>query len=233
MVAIVVTRAGKGDVYAFKTVLLADNHPITQFGDPIMTGVAHLRQCLTMAECAAVAVKIGESTLAREIRECPKEYKSAVDRLMTSLWDKLERSASAPPADPAVVMRKITGDRIATRSTGIHIRPRGDFEMSEQATAEANQGHEAEAAVATEAAEKKHRPIPKDPKYADTGVITLLADKDGKQYSAEHNPKKPGSASHERFSKYVDGMTVKAAKEAGLLNGDLDNDVKKGYISIA
>lgn len=105
--------------------------------------------------------------------------------------------------------------------------------MSEQATAEATQGHEAEAAVATEAAEKKHRPIPKDPKYADTGVITLLADKDGKQYSAEHNPKKPGSASHERFSKYVDGMTVKAAKEAGLLNGDLDNDVKKGYISIA
>lgn len=233
MVAIVVTRAGKGEVFSFKTVLLADNHPITQFGDPIMVNATQLRQCLTMKECSSVAMRIGEPTLAREIQECPKEYKSAVDRLMTSLWDKLERSAPAPPADPAVVMQKITGDRIATRSTGIHIRPRGDFEMSDEAVNEATQGHEEAAAAATETAEKKHRPIPKDPKYADTGVITLLADKDGKQYSAEHNPKKPGSASHERFSKYVDGMTVKAAKEAGLLNGDLDNDVKKGYIKIA
>jgi len=227
MTAIVVARAGRGAVYSFKTVLLADNHPITQFGDPIITDADSLRQCLTMPECAAVAMKVGDADLSREIRDCPKEYKTAVDRLMTNLWSRLERFASEPPADPAEVMKRITGDRVATRSSGIHIRPRGAYEMSESDNTEANKGHEAEVST-----EKKHRPIPKDPKYADTSVISLQADKDGKQYSADHNPKKPGSASHDRFTKYVDGMTVKEAKDAGLLNGDFDNDVKKGYISI-
>jgi len=103
---------------------------------------------------------------------------------------------------------------------------------NEHATHEATEGHTEAVAADTAAAATKHRPIPRDPKFADTGIITLLADKDGKTFGADHNPKKPGSASAERFAKYVDGMTVKAAKEAGILNGDFSNDTSKGFISI-
>lgn len=90
-----------------------------------------------------------------------------------------------------------------------------------------------EAAATTEAsAEKKSRPIPKDPKFSETSVIKLLADKDGKPYGAENNPKKAGTATHGRFAKYVDGMTVKAALEAGLTRGDLSYDKDKKFIDI-
>jgi len=227
--AIVVTRAGKGEVYSFKTVLLADNHPITQFGDPIMSESAHLRQCLTLAECSAVANKIRESTLAKEIRDC---HKSDVKRMMSQLWDSLEKNASPPPLEPSEVVKIITGDRIATRSTGIHIRPRGDFEMTEHAHQEATEGNEAAAATDAEVVKTKHRPIPKDPKYPATGVIKLLEDKEGKQFGADHNPKKAGSASADRFAKYTDGMTIEQARNAGILNGDFDNDTTKGFISV-
>lgn len=227
-----VTRAGRGKVYEFKTVLLADQHPLIQYGDPIISKSSELRSCLTMLECARLADQIGNESLAKEIRGCPKENKYAVTRVMTDLWENLKTAQLAPPADPAQVMQTIVADRIATRHTGVVIRPRGEFEMSENEVNEANAGNESEAAAAA-ATEKKTRPIPKDPKYAGTSIITLLKDKDGVQYGAEHNPKKPGSASHARFALYTDGMTVTAAKEAGLQNGDFDNDVKHSYISIA
>lgn len=85
-------------------------------------------------------------------------------------------------------------------------------------------------AGAEEKAAKKPA-VPREPKYSETSVIKLLSDKDGKQYGPEHNPKKPGSNSAVRFAKYVDGMTVKEAKEAGLY-GDLTYDVKHNYIEI-
>ena len=96
---------------------------------------------------------------------------------------------------------------------------------------------EQSAAVTTEVAaeptaEKKSSPIPRTPRFADTGVITLLADKDGKKYGPENNPKKSGSASADRFAKYVDGQTVAEAKAAGVVNGDFANDTDHGYISI-
>lgn len=95
---------------------------------------------------------------------------------------------------------------------------------------------ETAAAAPTEAAAtegpKAHRPIPKDPMFPATGVIKLLKDKDGKQYGNGHNPKKPGSASFDRFAKYEDGMTVEAALNAGVIRGDLGHDTKKGFIQI-
>ena len=227
-----VTRAGQGRVFEFKTVLLADQHPLVQYGDPIISKSSELRSCLTMLECAKLADQIGNGNLAKDIRSCAKDNKFAVTRLMSDLWESFVQAKLAPPSDPEEVLRIIVADRIATRRTGVVMRPRGEFEMSENEINEANAGNETEAAAAA-ATEKKNRPIPKDPKYAGTSIISLNKDSEGKQYGADHNPKKPGSASHERFAKYVDGMTVAAAKEAGLLNGDLDNDVKKGFISIA
>ena len=88
-----------------------------------------------------------------------------------------------------------------------------------------------EAAASTEE-KKTHRPIPKDPKFSETSVIKMLADKDGKPYGADNNPKKAGSATHTRFGLYKDGQTVKEALEAGLTRGDLSYDKDKKFIDI-
>ena len=225
MTAIVVTRAGKGDAYSFKSVLLADSHPITQFGDPIMSNSTHLRQCLTKDECISLAKRLGMSAFAKELEYM---HRSDLERGFDELWEGILKSTSSPPSDPSEVMKIITSDRVATRVTGIHLRPRGEFEMTEHAHVETT-----EAPAAAEVAEKKHRPIPKEPKFAETSVISMLKDKEGNAYGGENNPKKLSSASHERFSKYEDGMTIKQAKDAGVLNGDFDNDTKKGYISVS
>lgn len=91
-----------------------------------------------------------------------------------------------------------------------------------------------EATATSEApAEKKAaRPIPKDPKFSNTSVIKMKADKDGKPYGADNNPKKVGSATHDRFAKYVDGMKVEEALAAGLTRGDLNYDKEHNYIDI-
>jgi hypothetical protein len=52
-------------------------------------------------------------------------------------------------------------------------------------------------------------------------VIRLLVEK---------NPKKPGSAAHDRFNLYRDRMTVEEAKESGVLAIDLKYDARKGFI---
>lgn len=239
MPVIAVTRAGRGDVYTFGSVLSADSHPIVQFGDAVITSMAGLRQSLTMHECALVAEKIGDIHLADEIRECPtgSSEASSVRYAMEKLWERLTQRAPKPPTDHAEILKRIIADRIFTRHAGIHLRPRGDFVMTESQAKTAEVAENAaevteNTAAAGAEAPKEHRPIPRTPTYADTSVIKLLADKDGKVYGPENNPKKPGSASADRFAKYVDGMTVKAAKEAGIINGDFANDTKKAFIEI-
>lgn len=60
-------------------------------------------------------------------------------------------------------------------------------------------------------------------KFAGTDIITALVD---------YNPKRAGSASHARFAKYEDGMTVDEAQKAGVTAGDLLWDTKHGFIEI-
>jgi hypothetical protein len=45
------------------------------------------------------------------------------------------------------------------------------------------------------------------------------------------NPKKPGSAAADLFSKYVDGMTVDEAMKAGITAEALAYDRKAGFVS--
>lgn len=238
MVVFAVTRAGRGDVFAFQGVLAADDHPLVQSGDAIITTQAGIRQSLTMPECAMLAEKLGDRDLASEIRECPNgdSKTTAVRFAMEKLWERLKQRAPQAPTDPARVYALIVADRRATRATGIHLRPRGDFSMTEETqTIEPKATETTSSAVAETAASTEkpaHRPIPKEPKFAETSVIKFGADKDGKSYGPEHNPKKPGSASADRFAKYRDGMTVKEALDAGVIRGDLDHDTKKGFITI-
>lgn len=58
---------------------------------------------------------------------------------------------------------------------------------------------------------------------SESAVIKMLA---------PSNPKRPSSKSYGRFALYTDGMSVKAALDAGVLTPDLAWDSKHGFISI-
>jgi hypothetical protein len=75
--------------------------------------------------------------------------------------------------------------------------------------------------TAKSAAKKAVKPASR---FLDTAKITLLA---------KENPCRTGSKVFKRFAKYRNGMTVAAAKEAGLFAHDFRRDIGKGYISIA
>lgn len=90
------------------------------------------------------------------------------------------------------------------------------------------------------AAADKPKKEPKPPKYAPTSVITLLKNKDGKQYGDGTGetvmPKRGKSA--ERFKLYKQGMTIQALTDAYAkaqytnMNGDVDWDIAHGFIEV-
>ena len=85
------------------------------------------------------------------------------------------------------------------------------------------------------AVEKKEKAPagPKAPKGTElNSVIHFLKDKDGKSYGPDHNPKRPGTAGHQRFALYTDGMTVSEALAAGIWGADISWDLGKGFISV-
>jgi hypothetical protein len=63
---------------------------------------------------------------------------------------------------------------------------------------------------------------PKPPKPDDDRLITNIVP----------NPKKLGSASYDRYARYVEGMTVSQALSAGITSGDLKWDEGRGFITI-
>lgn len=86
------------------------------------------------------------------------------------------------------------------------------------------------------APKEKKAPVPREKKYPTgaTGAskISFGADKSGKKYGVDNNPKKGAAAT--RFAKYKEGMTVEEALKAGVQIGDLrwDSDPKRGFIKL-
>lgn len=63
-------------------------------------------------------------------------------------------------------------------------------------------------------------------------IIHMGADDKGNPYGAKNNPKREGSASHERFAKYKEGISIQTALAAGITPADLHHDEGKGFIKI-
>lgn len=70
------------------------------------------------------------------------------------------------------------------------------------------------------------RGVPQD------ATIHMLSDKSGKPYGVDNNPKRAGTAGHERFAKYTDGMTVGEAIAAGVWAADIKWDLDKKFIEV-
>lgn len=228
MSVIAILRSGRGRVVRFVNLTVADMHPITQYGDPIISSADEVFSNMTVSDMISSAeISAIDPALIRYLRGCDPASKSHRRDAAEMFWESAQKHANPPPADPAAIVAQITEDKLATRKTGVQHRSSGAYKMSEEQT-NSGEGQTADAGEKT-----KRAPIPRDPKYANASIIKMGADKDGKPYGADNNPKKAGSASADRFAKYVDGMTCEQAREAGITNGDLDNDVKKGLITIS
>ena len=260
---IAVTRSGHGRPYVFSSLRSADAHPLVQYGDPVITGPDHLRECMLPTECAAVAERLGNLDTARSLRDVTITDFRRHGSHARDFWEFLTQVATKPSEDPALVFREIVADRVATRRTGVTHRSTGEMKLAKKHAEHENKVEETvpldlqeaatpdpmeklldevekEEAASTfpsedaskTRAEKKIPLIPRDPKHAQTSIIHLLADKDGKKYGPDNNPKKPGTASADRFTRYIDGGTVEENLKAGIIRGDLSNDSDHGYISI-
>ena len=86
------------------------------------------------------------------------------------------------------------------------------------------------AAPAAKEAKEKKAPAPR--KWGPNDTIHFAADKSGKKYGPDHNPKRVGSASHKLWGVYKEGMRVEDYVKAGGNSGAISWDTEHGFITV-
>lgn len=225
MTCVAVTREGWGNFYAFDSKEEAHNHALIQYGDAVMDGPEDLLRNYNLLEIGRLLSRLGDERLRlatlRSIHpDLGLSYTQRIKLLRErsrEIWDLVLSQAQRPPSDPETIIRLVQADRQSlTEST-----------MDEK-TQDTTKKSKAEKAP-------KEKKEPKPPRYTAQSIVHLLSDADGKQYGPDHNPKRAGSASAERFARYRDGITVGELLDHEAQTkvfADLDYDVSKGFIEI-
>lgn len=238
MTVVAVTRNGLGDMWLFDSWSEADQHPIVQYGDVIVTGPEGILTQYTRLEIPDLLTRLGDAGFRSEVlmsAASPLGWAETMARRTPRMWDMMCALAARPPEDAAEIISVVRRDRkISITERNV----RGRKTMNDQTNTEEKVA--ADTAKAKKAAKASKEPKePKEKKepttvggFNLTAKITLLCDKDGKPYGPDNNPKRPGSATHERFAKYQNGQTVKEAYLAGVAAGDFGYDVQKQFIKI-
>jgi hypothetical protein len=211
---VAVTRAGLGDWFRFSSFEEADRHPLIQYGDVICVDEDHIMRQWTRLELPDLLRTLGDEDFRSEvlIREREAGGRNVIQHYIPSIWKRMVAMTELPPTDPAVICETISRDRELT------LKERRTMTNTPANTAPAaDKAPEAPALVAG---------------FKRDAKITLLTDKDGKPYGKDHNPKRAGTKSAERFAVYKNGMTVDQALEGGLTSPDIKNDVEKKFIKV-
>ena len=224
--AIAVTRNGRGDLWLFDSVTEATRHPLVQYGDAIMAGPADIRRMYNHLDLNSLLEKLDDEILRCSVMQTvssacdQRAVDAAYDRYQDSIWNLMMNCARTPPTDPGELVNLIVADR-DNYNLGLKERTMTDT----KAPTTANESKpKAETAAP---AEKKFGSFTADQK------ISLQADKEGRKYGSDNNPKRAGSKSADRFALYKDQMSVAEAIAAGVTVGDLNYDTDKGFIKIA
>ena len=218
---VVVTRQGYGDLWSFATYSQADEHPLFQFGDAICHNGDDVARMFNPLDLPGLATRLGHPLIAREMEKAVAQDRKKHREYGDLIWQYMKKAAQPAPLDPSTIVALVQKDRRLTK--------RKDFVMAKKAKKVEDQvdGEGAEGETTEKVARSART------KVDTAAIISFLSDKDGNPYSAENNPKRPGSASHDRFKLYREGMTVGEAIEAGLKRDDITWDVNKQYISIS
>lgn len=236
MPVIAVTRMGWGKAFKFRSRTAADEHPLIQYGDAILVSPEDVSESYTALEIPFFCKEIGLEDLAQEFDDTYPRLNSEVGHpaaesyrlsVCRKIYERLEQEMTDPPSDPEVVLALIREDRHATKL----FDPRDIDRRIKMAKREAKKEENTAPTEGGEAAPTEKKRVGQ--KLDGARVITMLKDKEGKQFGNGHNPKRAGSAAAARFAFYEDGMTIAQALEKGLTTGDLAFDQKAGFISIA
>lgn len=231
MVCLVITRGGWGDVWRFASRDAAIGHALWHSEDALLAGAEDITRQYNMLEIGRLLEMIGIESLRVEVLSSVHPDLGLPDRVRLErvaeradrIWDGLLGLARDVPEDPAQVLELVRSDRenvLRTQNKEAHM---------------ADDKNKTGAAAGTTAAAAAPK-APKAKKFADTSVIRLQADKDGKKFGKDNNPKRAGTTTHDRFAKLVDGMTVaayvKAVGNEAQAFSELDYNQKKGFLKI-
>lgn len=211
MVCIVITRNGHGDVYRFPDRKAARLHPVPQAYDVFATDSMELAAQYGKDE-ADTLLRFAEGRDRSRLIDAFETWKSEPKSRMLPfeardiLWRLLLSRAQEPPTDPAELIRTIVEDRRAVEG-GIRSRPSEYSKPGEFSPLNS----------------KEVKDMGDRKRVSEDATIKILVDK---------NPKREGSKAFERFEFYKDGMTVKAAKEAGVTSSDIRYDTEHNFISV-
>ena len=226
MTCVVVTRGGWGDIWKFSTQHEADLHPICQYGDAVLCGPEDVLEAwgeLWLPEMIQQLIK--DNSFSKRSAEdiagaATRQIRSTrLAAIAEEVWRELQRMAVSPPQEPSEILRLITLDRKMYTSSHPRSRSTRTEERENMTTAET-----------TTTAPEKPKTFAGHPL---TATLHFNADKEGKLYGPDNNPKRAGSASAELFTKYVDGMTLAEAKEAGISSVAVKWDFDHGFITIS
>lgn len=227
VLVVAVTRGGWGDFWLFDTAAEADLHPLIQYGDAILTGPEDITRQYNLLEIGRLLATLGSDDLRVEVlsRMHPdldlpnRERVAIVEASSERIWGLIVGRASPPPNDADAIVAQIRADRVLM--------------IKENTVTDTTKT----AAVPAKDKAAKPAAAPRAPKYAPTAKIVMLADKEGKKYGKDHNPKRTGSKAHAAFAKLTDGMTVEAYVKAldsqSVAFTEIDYGVKKGFFKIA
>lgn len=102
-VVIAVTRAGRGDWYLFDSFEEADEHPIVQYGDAIMTHPTHFMTQFTRLEMPWLLDLLDMGHIPRD--------RDGLERNSGVIWARMQGRASRPPESPDRICEIIRRDR--------------------------------------------------------------------------------------------------------------------------
>ena len=156
--------------------------------------------------------RVAKTAKVLTAKDFPKIAGGSSDKELAAEYDKELRKLSAATGAPRAK---------AQLARGISA---GDAKQSAKAVADQNRS--AKATNKADAATQK-------PVTADAKAAKLAASDARKITFVAPNPKRPGSASFDRFANYKKGMTVAQAIAAGVTRGDIDWDSKRDFIKFA
>lgn len=231
---VAITRDGRGDLWRFGSFSEADQHPIVQYGDPIIPEPKMVTRRVPMARLPHLMRRVGRPELAERVESVlasPRSHRAkleVVDTFAQAVHEALVAAAAPPPDDPVQIISIIRRDRVQSvkESKMNDENPTTPIDTAEAPKAEKAK-KEPKAPKEPKAAKE-----PAPPKYAPGSTVKLLKNGEGVQYGKDNNPKRPGSASYDRFALYTDGMTVEDAIKAGVKTADIAWDVSKGFIEV-
>lgn len=228
---VAVTRGGFGIVYLFSSRQEADLHPLIQYGDAILTGPEDVTRQYSLVEMPRFLALLGDeelrvTVLAEVHPDLGLSGRDRLDRVAAragAVWHRLLSVAVGVPSDPSEVLAVVRSDRAAMAE-----QQRKETTVAEEKTKPAK----APKAAAAPKPAKEAKP----PKFAYDSTIKMLADKAGKAYGKDNNPKRAGSSAAERFAFLKDGMTVKkfcdAVGSETAAMADLAWGVDKGQLQV-